>query len=115
MSVLRGFGFSNSEGIILDIFHFLNSQVSSKLSAERQKELQHFIVEAIEGNLPVGELLEGKEQSPIFHSLSPNFKPEIYFILLINGCYFNSSYPFKTNCNYFTAYLFINRILFYYK
>lgn len=79
MSVLRGFGFSNSQGIILDLFHFSNPHGSSQLSAERQKELRDFIVEAIERNLPVGKLLEGKEQSPIFHSLSPHFKPEIYF------------------------------------
>ena len=79
MSVLRGFGFSNNQSIVLDLFHFSYPYGNSQLSVKRQKELRDFIVEAIEGNLPVGKLLEGKEQSPIFRSLSPHFKPEIYF------------------------------------
>ena len=78
MNILRGHAFANKGGIILDSFQFLDSAGHFRRIHER-KRFQELLKQAIQNEVSVERLLQGKEESVLFQSQAPGFTPTVYF------------------------------------
>lgn len=78
MNILRGFGFANRRQTILDIFQFSDERKAFRQIEERER-FQELLRRAVEEDVSVSALLQGKEQSILFRRRTPDFEPSLYF------------------------------------
>ncbi len=79
MNILRGYGFSNRQNTVLDLFHFHDTRKVFALNPEEKMRFLHLLKEAVRDEVSVERILAGKEQSVIFRPVGPSFAPTIHF------------------------------------
>jgi [protein-PII] uridylyltransferase len=78
MNIIRGYGFSNRQGVILDFFQFFDSGGHLHRIHEKTR-FQELLDKSILDEISVEKLLQGKEKSVLFRRSGPGFEPSIYF------------------------------------
>src|SRR5690606_34878 len=79
MNILRGYGFSNQQGTILDFFQFADVRGVFRLNNSEKQRFLNLLEQAVLGEVDVDLLLQGKEKSIVFQRNTPGFEPSVYF------------------------------------
>lgn len=79
MNILRGYGFSNRQNTVLDIFHFHDTRNVFALNPEEENHLLELLEKAVKDEVAVDRLLAGKERSIVFRPIGPSFPPTVHF------------------------------------
>lgn len=79
MNILRGYGFSNRQNTVLDLFHFHDTRQVFALNPEEKSRFLELLKQAVNDEMSVERVLAGKEQSVIFRPVGPSFAPTIHF------------------------------------
>ncbi len=77
MNILRGYGFSNRQKIILDFFQFEDPEKVFQVNPTEKARFRELLLRAVDDELSVEQLLESKETSLMFQSDAPGFQPLI--------------------------------------
>jgi [protein-PII] uridylyltransferase len=77
MDILRGFAFTKADGLVLDMFHFIDDERFLKLNEEGEGQILHTLEEVVAGRVDVATLLKGREEG-IFRRRLPGFAPVIH-------------------------------------
>jgi [protein-PII] uridylyltransferase len=76
MDILRGFAFTKPDGLVVDMFHFIDEDRFLELNGEGDEELLRMLKEVVSGRVDVGSRLRGREQGALRRRL-PAFAPVI--------------------------------------
>ncbi len=79
MNILRGYGFHNQRGVILDFFQFSDTNRVFELNPGEPKRMEELLREVIEDRVSVEDLLSRKEASPLRRPDRPPFEPRVLF------------------------------------
>ncbi|RPI22933.1 MAG: HD domain-containing protein [Acidobacteria bacterium] len=79
MNILRGYGFSNRQNTVLDLFHFHDTREVFALNPEEKSRFLQLLRQAVGDQISVERVLAGKEQSVVFRPVGPSFPPTIHF------------------------------------
>ncbi len=79
MNILRGYGFSNRQNTVLDIFQFHDTRNVFALNPEEKDRFLELLEKAVKDDVAVDRLLAGKERSIVFRPIGPPFPPTVYF------------------------------------
>lgn len=79
MNIIRGQGFANKSGLILDVIDFEDPDDTFKLNRSEPERLRAMLREAIRGELDIYKLLESKEKSVLFRKRKMNIPTVIGF------------------------------------
>ena len=63
MNILRGHAFTNSNGLVIDVFEFTDEERFLDLNPDAQAQLLYVLQEVIAGRVDVSERLRGREES----------------------------------------------------
>jgi [protein-PII] uridylyltransferase len=77
MDILRGFAFTKSEGLVVDMFHFADEERFLELNPEGGSQLIAALEQVVSGGGDVAARLKGREQG-IFRRRLPGFAPVIH-------------------------------------
>jgi [protein-PII] uridylyltransferase len=77
MDILRGFAFTKPDGLVVDMFHFIDEEQFLKLNEGGNAHLLHVLEDVIAGRTDVAVRLKGREEG-IFRRRLPGFAPVIH-------------------------------------
>ena len=77
MDILRGFAFTKPDGLVVDMFHFIDEEQFLRLNEGGADRILQTLEEVIEGQVDVATLLRGREEG-IFRRRLPGFAPVIH-------------------------------------
>ncbi len=78
MDILRGFAFTKPDGLVVDMFHFLDQERFLELNEEGGGELIRVLQEVVAGRADVATRLKGREHGA-FRRRLPGFAPVIHW------------------------------------
>jgi len=79
MNILRGYGFSNRQSTVLDLFQFHDTREVFRINPGEKTRFLELLKQAIADEISVEKVLAGKEQSIIFRPVGPCFPPTVRF------------------------------------
>jgi [protein-PII] uridylyltransferase len=77
MDILRGFAFTKPDGLVVDMFHFIDEEQFLKLNEEGDAQLLQVLDDVVAGRSDVATRLKGREEG-IFRRRLPGFAPVIH-------------------------------------
>ncbi len=79
MNILRGYGFSNRQNLVLDLIQFEDPTARFDLNPEEKSNFRTFLMAAIGGGISLDDLLKRKEQGILVRRPPGGFEPKAYF------------------------------------
>jgi [protein-PII] uridylyltransferase len=79
MNILRGYGFSNKQNTVLDLFHFHDTREVFTLNPEEKSRFLDLLEKAVRDQVSIEKLVSGKENSVVFRRSAPGFTPTVHF------------------------------------
>jgi [protein-PII] uridylyltransferase len=79
MNILRGYGFSNKQNTVLDLFHFHDTRKVFTLNPEEKSRFLDLLEKSVREQFSIEKLVAGKENSVVFRRSGPLFAPTIHF------------------------------------
>jgi [protein-PII] uridylyltransferase len=77
MDILRGFAFTKPDGLVVDMFHFIDEEQFLKLNEGGDARVLQTLEEVVGGKVDVASLLRGREEG-IFRRRLAGFAPVIH-------------------------------------
>ena len=77
MDILRGFAFTKPDGIVVDMFHFIDEEQFLTLNEGGDARVLQTLEEVVRGKVDVAALVRGREEG-IFRRRLPRFAPVIH-------------------------------------
>jgi [protein-PII] uridylyltransferase len=77
MDILRGFAFTKTDGLVVDMFHFTDDERFLELNAGGDAQLLRMLEDVIRGRKDVAARLKGREEGALRRRL-PGFAPVIH-------------------------------------
>ncbi|HSR67129.1 MAG TPA: HD domain-containing protein [Acidobacteriota bacterium] len=79
MNILRGYGFSNDRGLVLDLFQFTDTRDRFEKNAQEREAFKHLLRAVIKDDASISKLLQEKAKSPLLRDVARPFEPTAYF------------------------------------
>jgi [protein-PII] uridylyltransferase len=77
MDILRGFAFTKPDGLVVDMFHFVDRERFLELNAEGDGQVIRTLDDVIKGDVDIAVKLKGREQGA-FRRRLPGFAPVVH-------------------------------------
>ncbi|MEE8584517.1 MAG: HD domain-containing protein, partial [Acidobacteriota bacterium] len=79
MNILRGRGFSNAQGLVLDLFQFTDTRQAFRKNPEEICRFEELLHDVVQDRVSIAQLLQRKESNPLRPDLPQVVKPVAYF------------------------------------
>ena len=79
MSIRRGYGFANAQGVVLDLFQFEDTRQRFAKNPVEIERFRRLLEDVMTGSKQIEPLLERKRSVPAHSGLTPSLQPSAYF------------------------------------
>ncbi|HSR52825.1 MAG TPA: HD domain-containing protein [Acidobacteriota bacterium] len=79
MNIVRGYGFSNHRGLVLDLFHFTDTSARFEKNPEEVEAFEHLLRAVIKDEESISKRLENKAKGPLGQGVASSLEPSAYF------------------------------------